>query len=156
MKKKIGVKLQDKVSYVKMRKLREDVLRETGKVVRAYSDAERPDDELLSAYERLLEASASGEDPFEGFKDGVLEWEVDCAEDEDGDKDQSCGNYTLKVVPSKEASLAERGYGVLSCDLGDLRALKMMAKQDLRTARSFFKIMVEEELKRRMPAQEAK
>lgn len=155
MKKKIGVKLQDKGSYVKMRKLREDVLRETGKVVRAYSDAERPDDELLSAYERLIEASASGEDPFEGFKDGVLEWEVDCAEDED-EKDPSCGSYVLKVVPSKEASLAERGYGVLSCDLGDLRALKMMAKQDLRTARSFFKIMVEEELKRRMPMQEAK
>ena len=154
--KKIGVKLQDKGSYIKLRKLREDVLRMTGKVVRAYSDAERPDEELLSAYERLIEASAAGDDPFDAFNDGVLEWEVDCAEDEE-DKDLSCGSYTLKVVPSKQASMAERGYGVLACDLGDLRALKMMAKQDLRTARSFFKIMVEEELKRRMPeSKEAK
>lgn len=126
------------------------LFRLTGKVVRYHSDADRADEELLSAYDRMIEAAEHKEDPFEGFYDGKKEWDVDEDEDED-DKDPSCGNYRLEVVEGRDAPLSERGYAQLTVDTEDLAALKRLAKMDCRTQRQFFKKMIAAELDRVMP-----
>lgn len=126
------------------------LFRLTGKVVRYRSDADRADEELLGAYDRMVEAAEHKEDPFEGFHNGKKEWEVDEAEDED-DKDPSCGNYSLEIVEGRDAPLSERGYAQLTVDAEDLAALKRLAKLDCRTQRQFFKKMVAAELDRAMP-----
>ena len=126
------------------------LFRLTGKVVRYHSDADRADEELLSAYGCLIDAAERKEDPFEGFHDGKKEWEVDEAEDED-DKDPSCGNYRLEVIDGRDAPLSERGYAQLTVDAEDLAALKRLAKMDCRTQRQFFKKMIAAELDRAMP-----
>ena len=126
------------------------LFRLTGKVVRYHSDADRADEELLGAYDRMIEAAEHKEDPFDGFHGGKKEWDVDEAEDED-DKDPSCGNYYLEVVEGRDAPLSERGYAQLTVDAEDLAALKRLAKIDCRTQRQFFKKMVAAELDRAMP-----
>ena len=126
------------------------LFRLTGKVVRYHSDADRADEELLSAYDRLIEAAEHKEDPFDGFHGGKKEWEVDEAEDED-DKDPSCGNYSLEIIEGRDAPLSERGYAQLTVDTEDLAALKRLAKIDCRTQRQFFKKMIAAELDRVMP-----
>ena len=126
------------------------LFRLTGKVVRYHSDADRPDEELLGAYDRLIEAAEHKEDPFDGFHGGKKEWEVDEAADED-DKDPSCGNYSLEVIDGRDAPLSERGYAQLTVDTEDLAALKRLAKIDCRTQRQFFKKMIAAELERMMP-----
>ena len=126
------------------------LFRLTGKVVRYHSDADRPDEELLGAYDRLIEAAEHKEDPFDGFHGGKKEWEVDEAADED-DKDPSCGNYSLEIIEGRDAPLSERGYAQLTVDTEDLAALKRLAKIDCRTQRQFFKKMIAAELERMMP-----
>ena len=126
------------------------LFRLTGKVVRYHSDADRADEELLGAYDRMIEAAEHKEDPFEGFHDGKKEWDVDEAADED-DKDPSCGNYSLEVIDGRDAPLSERGYAQLTVDTEDLAALKRLAKMDCRTQRQFFKKMIAAELDRVMP-----
>ena len=125
------------------------LFRLTGKVVRCHSYADRPDEELLGAYDRMIEAAESKEDPFEGFHYGKKEWEADEAED-DG-KDLSCGSYSLEIIDGRDAPLSERGYAQLTVDSEDLAALKRLAKIDCRTQRQFFKKMVAAELDRVMP-----
>lgn len=126
------------------------LFRLTGKVVRYHSDADRPDEELLGAYDRMVEAAEHKEDPFDGFHGGKKEWEVDEAVDED-DKDPSCGNYSLEIIEGRDAPLSERGYAQLTVDTEDLAALKRLAKIDCRTQRQFFKKMIAAELERMMP-----
>lgn len=126
------------------------LFRLTGKVVRYRSDADRPDEELLGAYDRMIEAAEHKEDPFEGFHGGKKEWDVDEAEDDD-DKDPSCGNYSMEIIEGRDAPLSERGYAQLTVDTEDLAALKRLAKIDCRTQRQFFKKMIASELERVMP-----
>lgn len=143
--------LIEDASYTSIRQLKIQIFRATGKIVRYRSDADRPDEELIGAYERILDAALTkGEGPFEGFHDGKLEWDVDDGQGEE-DSDPSCGNYALSLVDGRNASLTERGYASLVCDAEDLAALKKLAKLDRRTIRQFFKKIVADELARSMP-----